>query len=103
MTRKPLGRVVVLVIIAMLAGMLAATAVANSQQQAEPAKQAELASCKRAATAELELLAMNVLDGHDVVIKDAHVTIYLPDGEVLASGEFLAGTEACQDGMKGEP
>ena len=63
----------------------------------ERARQAELAACQQAVSAELHLLAGNVLEGHDVAIVDGHVTIYSPSGEVLATGEFLAGTDLCQD------
>ena len=63
-----------------------------SQQRAEPASEPELAKCQQAVSAEVELLAENLLDGYDVTVIDNHVTIYLPNGEVLADGEFLGGT-----------
>jgi hypothetical protein len=99
MIKRPLWQVFAIVLAAMLTGVLVAEVIASSGQagQAEPAKQAELA-CQQARQAELELLAGNVLEGHDVTIIDGHVTIYLDSGEVLASGEFLEGTEMCQIG-----
>lgn len=62
----------------------------------ERARQAELAACQQTVSAELEQLAALALEGHDIYISKGHVSIYLPSGEVLADGEFLAGTELCQ-------
>jgi hypothetical protein len=63
----------------------------------ERARQAELAACQQAVAAELELLAANALEGYTIVIEQGTVSILLASGEVLATGEFLAGTKFCQD------
>lgn len=93
------------VILGIILGWLVGKLIASSLQaeQAEPARQAELAAeCQQAVTTELELLAGNVLEGHDVTIIDGHVTIYLASGEVLADGEFLEDIEVCQIPRKEE-
>jgi hypothetical protein len=85
----------ILVCLGLVVGALLAGQPASSEQ-------ARLAECRQAVLAELGLLAGNVLDGHDVTIVDSHVTIFTGDGEVLATGKFLEGTELCHDLVKGE-
>jgi hypothetical protein len=57
----------------------------------------ELDECRKVIKEELELLAFNtVVEGHTAIIQGDYVIIR--DGttnEVLASGEFLAGTRIC--------
>jgi hypothetical protein len=84
----------VLVLAGCLGSLLATGDWEVSQQASEEAS--EVAECLETVTAELELLAGNVLDGNMVVLASDTVTIYTPDNEVLATGEFLANTSQCQ-------
>lgn len=89
--------IVGLALVGMLSLMLAASlrAISDGRQRLQADQQQQ--ACLQTVTAELELLAINALDGNKVVVEQGTVTIYQPGGEVLATGEFLAGTELCHD------
>lgn len=95
--RRRTARAFAVLILALAAGIAFGYFVELHNQglaSGQPAEQAEQA-CLEAVTAELELLAANALEGHDIVIKDGYVTIIQVGGEVLTTGELLQGTESC--------
>jgi len=96
---KQSKRTLLLVVLLLLAGSIRLASMTIAGQAEQP----ELASCREAVAAELELLATTVLDdGNQVHIYRGYgtepisrVTIYTSEGELVARGLFLAGTENC--------